>query len=75
MPGVALDDGGFADTSGAMVDCEEEREKVLASGPSWVSLNSVLPSAIYAWLGCARSNKHGSTMRYRREITYSSSHW
>lgn len=33
--------GDLAGASGTMVDCEEEREKVLARGARWVSLSSV----------------------------------
>lgn len=32
--------GDLAGASGVMVDCEEEREKVLARGARWVSLSS-----------------------------------
>lgn len=42
MEGVLAPEGDFAGASVVMVDCEEEREKVLASGARCVSFNSVV---------------------------------
>lgn len=41
MEGVVVPEGDFAGASVVMVDWEEEREKVLASGARCVSFNSV----------------------------------
>lgn len=45
MEGVEVAEGDFAGASVVMVDWEEEREKVLASGARCVSFNSVDVSA------------------------------
>ena len=45
MEGVVEPEGDFAGASAVMVDWEEEREKVLASGARCVSFNSVDLSA------------------------------
>jgi len=45
MEGVVEPEGDFAGASVVMVDWEEEREKVLASGARCVSFNSVDVSA------------------------------
>jgi hypothetical protein len=45
IEGVVEAEGDFADASVVMVDWEEEREKVLASGARCVSFNSVDRSA------------------------------
>jgi hypothetical protein len=42
IDGVEVPEGDFAEASVAMVDWEEEREKVLASGARCVSFNSVV---------------------------------
>jgi len=42
VPGVVVAEGDFAGASLVIVDCEEEREKVLASGARCVSLSSIL---------------------------------
>ena len=42
MDGVVEPEGDFAGASVVMVDCEEDREKVLARGARCVSFNSVL---------------------------------
>lgn len=46
-PGVVEPDGDLAGASGVMVDCEEEREKVLARGARCVSLSSIFHQVSY----------------------------
>jgi len=47
VPGVVGPDDDLTGASGVMVDCEEEREKVLARGARCVSFNSVQHQVSY----------------------------
>jgi len=65
MDGVVEPDGDFAGASGVIVDCEEDREKVLARGARCVSFSSMLGQRCEVEVECCRPQSE----RERREHT------